>query len=124
MQTPEYCALGAGCVHTVNAWIGPANTVTPLHTDPHHNIFVQVVGCKYFQLFSPDQTDKMYPHESGLTTNSSQVDAEAPDEGLFPLFKGAHGLQFYVQPGQALYIPPGESVIIIHLVIPCSSEAS
>lgn len=66
----------------------------------------------------------MYPHESGLTTNSSQVDAEAPDEGLFPLFKDAHGLQFYVQPGQALYIPPGESVIIIHLIIPCSSEAS
>lgn len=50
----------------------------------------------------------MYAHESGLTTNSSRVDAEAPNEDLFPLFKAATGLQFFVQPGQALYIPPGE----------------
>lgn len=95
-------------MHTVNAWIGPAGTVTPLHTDPHHNMFVQVVGYKYFQLFSPTETSRMYPHESGLTTNSSRVDAEAPDDKLFPLFKAATGLQFFVQPGQALYIPPGE----------------
>ena len=108
MQTPEYCALGDGHVHAVNAWIGPAGTVTPLHTDPHHNLFVQVVGCKYFQLFGPSETDKMYPHESGMTTNSSRVDAEAPDDESFPLFKTATGLQLFVQPGQALYIPPGE----------------
>lgn len=47
VQVPEYCALGEGDVRSINAWIGPAGTVTPLHTDPHHNLFVQV------QLTSP-----------------------------------------------------------------------
>lgn len=47
IQTPEYTALGVdeeegGGVQAVNAWFGPAGTVTPLHTDPHHNLLAQV----------------------------------------------------------------------------------
>jgi hypothetical protein len=114
VQTPEYCALGDGSVHAVNAWIGPAGTVTPLHTDTYHNIFVQVVGCKYFQLFSPAETSKMYAYESGLTTNSSRVDAAHADDAAFPLFKTAKGLQFFLHAGQALYIPPGRRLCCLH----------
>jgi hypothetical protein len=40
--TPDYCMLGSKGVSSVNAWFGPAGTVTPLHQDPEHNLLAQV----------------------------------------------------------------------------------
>ncbi|KAK7830110.1 lysine-specific demethylase jmj30 [Quercus suber] len=39
---PDYCFTGGGELRPLNAWFGPAGTVTPLHHDPHHNILAQV----------------------------------------------------------------------------------
>lgn len=41
---PDYCAFGEGGIDKtdLNIWIGPADTVSPLHTDPKSNIFCQV----------------------------------------------------------------------------------
>ncbi|XP_057873451.2 lysine-specific demethylase JMJ30 isoform X3 [Cryptomeria japonica] len=39
---PDYCSASNGELHSVNAWFGPAGTVTPLHHDPHHNFLAQV----------------------------------------------------------------------------------
>ena len=49
----------------------------------------------------------MYPHEDGLTTNSSRVDARDPDTVKFPLFERTRGYQCIIRPGEALYLPPG-----------------
>jgi len=88
---------------------GPRGTVTPLHTDPHHNLFVQVVGYKYVRLYSPACSTCLYPHAAGLTTNSSQVDLLAPDLERFPLFRNAPFAHTVLGPGVSLYIPPGTS---------------
>ncbi|KAL6757318.1 hypothetical protein V8C86DRAFT_1697997 [Haematococcus lacustris] len=97
-------------VQAVNAWFGPAGTVTPLHTDPHHNLLCQVVGRKYVRLYHPNLTPALYPFTEGITTNSSQVELDAPAEetaALFPLFPSAPFLDCLLLPGQMLYIPPG-----------------
>jgi len=45
----------------LNIWLGPSSTISPCHTDPHHNILAQVFGRKYVRLFAPEETARMYP---------------------------------------------------------------
>lgn len=103
---PEYCTA-LGRVEAVNTWMGPPGTITPTHTDPYHNFLCQVVGKKYVRLYSPEETPAMYPGNDPLTSNSSQVDVDAPDADEFPKFLEAPFLECVLGPGDALYIPPG-----------------
>ena len=111
IHEPEYCVLGEeGDVPRVNAWLGPAGTVTPCHTDPYHNLLCQVVGRKYVRLYSPNSTDTLYPFSEGMHSNSSQVDFDAPLETVtkqFPLFPDEPFFDGILESGQAMYIPPG-----------------
>ncbi|KAI6851727.1 MFS general substrate transporter [Hortaea werneckii] len=112
---------------SVNVWLGPSGTRTPLHTDPYHNILCQVVGFKYVRLYAPHEALKLYPMgvtKEGINMeNTSQVDISENVACLlgrngdanvrreidrkFPKFKEAQYQEVILNPGDCLYVPLG-----------------
>ncbi|KAI3523450.1 hypothetical protein L1887_01589 [Cichorium endivia] len=104
--TPDYCFAGGTEMKSVNAWFGPAGTVTPLHHDPHHNILAQVVGKKYVRLYPASLSEELYPHTESMLKNSSQVDLDNMDTNEFPKIQDLEFLDCILEEGEMLYIPP------------------
>ncbi|XP_042776983.1 bifunctional peptidase and arginyl-hydroxylase JMJD5 [Panthera leo] len=107
ISIPDYCCLGDGDEEeiTINAWFGPQGTVSPLHQDPQQNFLAQVTGRKYIRLYSPQESEALYPHDTRLLHNTSQVDVENPDLEKFPKFAEAPFLSCILCPGEILFIP-------------------
>ncbi|KNA25428.1 hypothetical protein SOVF_005430 isoform A [Spinacia oleracea] len=103
---PDYCYAGGGEMRSINAWFGPGGTVTPLHHDPHHNLFAQVVGKKYVRLYAASVSEELYPHSETMLCNSSQVDLDNIDDNAFPKAKDLEFMDCILDEGDMLYIPP------------------
>lgn len=119
----------------INAWLGPRGTISPAHTDPFFNCYVQVVGRKTVWLAPPDVCNLMYPFDTSTSDtadksrnpaanftepsmcNTSRVDvfpdsaeAEQASRDAFPDFwKEVPQKAMYVTlaPGDVLFFPPG-----------------
>lgn len=103
---PDYCFTGGGELRSINAWFGPAGTVTPLHHDPHHNILAQIVGKKYVRLYHASLSEELCPHTESMLCNSSQVDLDNIDEKQFPNIQKLEFMDCILEEGEMLYIPP------------------
>lgn len=104
---PEYCCFSDNNSSVdIMAWYGPRGTVSPLHHDPKKNLLAQVVGEKLIFLFSPDESEKLYPHSHELLGNTARVDPRQPDLEKYPKYKEIKGHYCILKAGQMLYIPP------------------
>lgn len=118
IETPYYCYTGEPCgnddraesVVDSNIWVGPSNTVSPLHHDSDRsNVLCQLIGKKYVKLYTADQTEYIYPHlENSMLCNTSQIDvgSKKVDLGKFPKYAEARGFHGVLEPGEMLFIPP------------------
>lgn len=119
-------------VPELNAWFGPARTITPLHTDGYTNLLCQVVGTKYVRLYPPQADELMRPKskdENGIDmSNTSNIDlgaiegwdscttddmdgadedAEEYIRKLRHSLKNTEYFECILEPGDALVIPVG-----------------
>ncbi|KDR81494.1 hypothetical protein GALMADRAFT_239469 [Galerina marginata CBS 339.88] len=108
-----------------NTWLGPKGTVSPAHTDPYFNFYVQVVGHKSVWLAPPSASTSMYPISSSLLSgsasglddksamiNTSQIDVFSEPRNLtsFPDFvQDVVPVSMFavLAPGDVLFFPPG-----------------
>lgn len=90
-------------------WMGSRSGEKPctaLHRDCCHGMLANIMGRKKMILFSPDQTDHMYPHKAFNTYQTCEItDVQAVDVDRYPDFANAKPVEVTVGPGELLVIP-------------------
>jgi len=87
-------------------FLGTKGSNTRIHQDIDmcNVLFVNISGRRRVILFPPDQSDLIYR----LPFNTfSMVDFANPDLQKFPALRYARGYEFYLEPGDGLFMPSG-----------------
>ena len=114
--------IGAGATTTLASaalWLGSGGSVTPLHYDTSHNVYVQLHGAKRFQLLPPSAAAKahLYPslhpgYRQSLLDISAPVlagynnSSSSGRAARATLELAASALTVTLWPGDALILPP------------------
>ncbi|KAF8981427.1 hypothetical protein BGZ46_002854 [Entomortierella lignicola] len=111
-------------------WISLAGATTPLHYDRCHGILIQLVGRKRFVVYSHEDTNNLYPYDgitgpghaskvrglghcypfSNTFTNSDHKHLKDNMTQIlerWPKVRNADPWVIDLEPGDALYTPPG-----------------
>lgn len=80
-------------------FVSSPNSMTPYHFDPEHNILLQIRGQKVMTQF-PAGDARFVPDEAHETYHSGGPRELKWDDGFL-----AHGTQFPLSPGEALFVP-------------------
>ncbi|KAJ3901756.1 hypothetical protein F5879DRAFT_967044 [Lentinula edodes] len=127
LDYPQYKPPGNDEQLVINTWLGPLGTISPAHTDPYFNLYVQIVGRKTIWLAPPSVNRFMYAFDGDEVyespnpasnkdnpsmSNTSRVDVftTLKDEGRFPDFWSnvvPQAISTILEPGDMLFIPPG-----------------
>lgn len=88
----------SACLYRCSVWLGPKGTSTPLHCDPYHNLFCQLIGRKKVVLFDPTWAAAMnlYTWPPVLRNTSQAMDVKSIQ---------APFLEVELHPGDVLHIP-------------------
>ncbi len=80
-------------------FVSSPNSVTPYHFDPEHNILLQIRGTKVMTQFPAGDT-RFVPDVAHETYHSGGPRELKWDDGFL-----AHGAEFPLAPGEALFVP-------------------
>ncbi|TFK29823.1 Clavaminate synthase-like protein [Coprinopsis marcescibilis] len=89
-----------------HVWLGPEHTISPAHTDPYNNLFVQVVGHKTVWLAPPSTSEIMTSRTRSLQ-NTSPYDVFGDVDEIFRRNVAPHAMTAVLNPGDLLYFPVG-----------------
>jgi lysine-specific demethylase 8 len=104
LERPQYILYGE--LRAINLWLGPPGNTSPLHFDRANNFLVQLRGQKRVVLFSPSDSDKLYPYpEASGYPHMSRVNPDAPDLLEFPQLRNAQPFYCVLSQGEMLFIP-------------------
>jgi lysine-specific demethylase 8 len=118
-----------------NFWIGPKNTVSPPHTDPRDNLFVQICGAKRVRLWKPLDTDTdkddndddddenamnqnatttttMYPYTASSTENTKLTNTSKAGDISLASFSPRAFPRLYRRPFYDVQLDAGDALFI------------